>query len=147
MTKHIAKCMKCSDQIKSKYLNDIRLKQKKVQTELAMEEDMPENLPVQDMETGEKYVCQLLYHKLQLSHSFTPQAVVEAEVGPTNPKFGDYKQSKYKSERTPSKQLHSSSTWVPFTPQKNKIASCIFSNKMTNENIVFNLVIINTKYI
>ena len=55
MTKHIAKCMKCSDQIKKKYLNDIRLKQKKVQTtELVMEEDIPENLPIQDMETWGK---------------------------------------------------------------------------------------------
>ena len=80
MTEHIAKFMKCSDQIKNKYLNDIRLKQKKVQTELLMEEDIPENLPVQNMETGGKK-CLATACKLQLSHSFTLQAVVEAEVG------------------------------------------------------------------
>ena len=74
--------MKCSDQIKNKSLNDIRLKQKKVQTtELVMEKDIPEIYPFKIWKQGKKYVCQLLYCKLKLSHSFTPQAVVEAEVG------------------------------------------------------------------
>ncbi|XP_065642421.1 uncharacterized protein LOC136074050 [Hydra vulgaris] len=52
----------------------------------------------------------------------------------TTPKFGDCKPNKTNSDKPPFKQLHSS-TRVPFTPQKNKIASYIFSDKKTNEQI------------
>ena len=53
----------------------------------------------------------------------------------TNPKFGDCKANKTKSVEPPLKRLHSS-TRVPFTTQKNKIASYIFLDKMTNEQLV-----------
>ncbi|XP_065649503.1 uncharacterized protein LOC136078207 [Hydra vulgaris] len=134
MTEHIAKCMKCGDQIKNKYLNDMPFKQKKVQTELMMEEDIPENLTIQCMEKKEKICLSSAILQIPIESFFRTPSCCGNQSRSTTPKFGDCKPNKTNSDKPPLKRLHSS-TRVPFTPQKNKIASYIFSDKMTNEQI------------
>ncbi|XP_047134017.1 uncharacterized protein LOC124812059 [Hydra vulgaris] len=134
MTEHIAKCMKCGDQIKNKYLNDMPFKQKKVQTELMMEEDIPENLPIQDMKKEKKKCLSSAIPQVPIESFFPTPSSFGNQSRSTTPKFGDCRANKTKSDKPPLKQLYSS-TRVLFTTQKKKIASYIFSDKMTNEQV------------